>query len=98
MIYMKHQEHGNKHFPDSEQAEREAAGWVRWPRTPEQKRGVETKRYSDGSSATGTSLPDHSPAEQERSELEQQAAELGIKIDKRWGDKRLKAAIDDHRQ
>lgn len=81
MIYMKHPEHGNKHFPDSEQVTREAAGWVRWPRTPEQKRGE---------------VP--AAAEQDRGELEQQAAELGIKVDKRWGTARLKAAIDDHRQ
>lgn len=29
-----------------------------------------------------------------RAELEQKAAELGIKIDRRWGDKRLLDAID----
>lgn len=64
MIYMKHPEHGNKHFPDAQQAELEAAGWVRWPRTAEQKAGavVETKTYADGTVATGVvPLPAESP-------------------------------------
>jgi hypothetical protein len=41
MIYMKHSEHGNAHFDDALQAEKEAQGWVKWPRTPEQKAGIE---------------------------------------------------------
>lgn len=40
MIYMKHPELGNKHVPEAEQAGREAAGWVRWPRGKEQKASV----------------------------------------------------------
>lgn len=40
MIYMKHPEHGNAHFDDAVQAEKEAQGWVKWPRTPDQKYGV----------------------------------------------------------
>lgn len=39
MIYMKHSELGNAHFDDVLQAEKEAQGWVKWPRTPEQKSG-----------------------------------------------------------
>lgn len=33
------------------------------------------------------------PAEPTRAELEQKASELGIKVDARWGDKRLAEAI-----
>ena len=40
MIYMKHPVLGNRHVDDAEQAEREAAGWVRWPRTKAQKEGA----------------------------------------------------------
>lgn len=40
MIYMKHAERGNKHFPVSEEEARLAEGWVKWPRTKEQKAGV----------------------------------------------------------
>jgi hypothetical protein len=40
MIYMKHPELGNKHFDDAEQAEREAEGWVKWPRSKEAKFGA----------------------------------------------------------
>jgi hypothetical protein len=37
IIYMKHPTLGNEHCDESEQAARELAGWVRWPRSPEQK-------------------------------------------------------------
>ena len=37
MIYAKHPEHGNAYFPDVKRLEIEAAGWVVWPRTKEQK-------------------------------------------------------------
>ena len=37
---MKHSELGNAHFDDALQAEKEAQGWVKWPRTKEQKDGV----------------------------------------------------------
>ncbi len=37
MLYMKHHELGNAHVADAEQAQREADGWVRWPRTKAQK-------------------------------------------------------------
>lgn len=40
MIYMKHAEHGNAHFPDDQEAALVAAGWVKWPRTAEQKAGI----------------------------------------------------------
>jgi hypothetical protein len=40
IIYMKHPALGNKYFPAAEQTEREAAGWVKWPRTKAQKDGV----------------------------------------------------------
>lgn len=40
MIYMKHSEQGNAHFDDALQAEKEAQGWVKWPRTPDQKAGI----------------------------------------------------------
>lgn len=37
MIYAKHPELGNAYFPDAKRLEIEAAGWVVWPRTKEQK-------------------------------------------------------------
>jgi hypothetical protein len=40
MIYMKHPEHGNAHFPDEQEAALVADGWVKWPRTAEQKAGI----------------------------------------------------------
>ena len=40
MIYMKHAEHGNAHWPDDQEAALVAAGWVKWPRTAEQKAGI----------------------------------------------------------
>lgn len=61
MIYMKHPEHGNKHFPDAQQAELEAAGWVRWPRTAEQKAGVVVETKTGGSVATGVAPLAESP-------------------------------------
>ncbi len=39
-VYMKHPVMGNAHVPASQQTQREADGWVRWPRTPEQKLGI----------------------------------------------------------
>lgn len=47
MIYVKHPVLGNKHARESEQSELEAAGWVRWPRSKEQKAGV-TFTAADG--------------------------------------------------
>lgn len=38
-IYMKHPDMGNEHFAAERQAELEAQGWVRWPRTAAQKLG-----------------------------------------------------------
>ena len=40
MIYVKHPELGNKHVREAELPALVAAGWVRWPRTAEQKAGV----------------------------------------------------------
>ena len=40
MVYMKHHIFGNRHVPESEVADRRAAGWVKWPRSPEEKQGV----------------------------------------------------------
>lgn len=37
MAYVKHHEHGNKHVPDDEVESLQALGWVKWPRTKEQK-------------------------------------------------------------
>ena len=37
MAYLKHPELGNKHAPDSELEKLTAEGWVKWPRTKEQK-------------------------------------------------------------
>lgn len=42
MIYMKHSEHGNAYFDDALQAEKESEGWVKWPRTADQKAGIDT--------------------------------------------------------
>jgi len=40
MVYVKHPALGNEHIEESELAERLAAGWVRWPRTAEEKAGI----------------------------------------------------------
>jgi hypothetical protein len=40
MIYMKHATLGNQHFEDAEEKEKAEQGWVKWPRTAEQKNGV----------------------------------------------------------
>lgn len=37
MHYVKHAEHGNKHVTDDELPGLLADGWVKWPRTREQK-------------------------------------------------------------
>jgi hypothetical protein len=39
MAYVKHPEHGNKHVPDDQVEALVAQGWVKWPRTKEQKAG-----------------------------------------------------------
>jgi hypothetical protein len=73
MIYMKHATLGNEHFEDAEQAEREAEGWVRWPRTKEQKAAT-----SEPQSVVST-----------RAGLLADAEALEIKVDRRWSDARL---------
>ena len=45
MAFVKHPVHGNKHVADSELATLVAAGWVKWPRTQED------KAAGDGSAA-----------------------------------------------
>ena len=45
MAYLKHPIHGNKHVDDSEVAALVAAGWVKWPRTQDD------KALGDGSAA-----------------------------------------------
>ena len=45
MAYLKHPVHGNKHVDDSEVAALVAAGWVKWPRTQDD------KALGDGSAA-----------------------------------------------
>ncbi len=40
MAYVKHAALGNKHVKDEEVAKLEAEGWVKWPRTKEQKTGL----------------------------------------------------------
>jgi hypothetical protein len=40
MAYLKHPELGNKHVPDSEVDRLTSEGWVKWPRTKEQKAGI----------------------------------------------------------
>ena len=37
MVYVKHSELGNKHVSDEEAKKLVNEGWVRWPRTKEQK-------------------------------------------------------------
>ena len=86
-IYMKHPTEGNSHFPESDQAELEAKGWVRWPRTAEQKRGA---------SVVVDSVAPEAPAaiEVDRAALLIRARELGIKVDGRWRDERIAEAIE----
>ena len=45
MAFVKHPVHGNKHVDDSEVAALAAQGWVKWPRTQED------KAAGDGSAA-----------------------------------------------
>jgi len=40
MVYVKHPTLGNERIEESELAERLADGWVRWPRTAEEKAGI----------------------------------------------------------
>lgn len=84
-IYMKHAKFGNEHCDESEQAAREAAGWVRWPRTQEQKKvGV----------PSGPDVPSETkPRKQSRDELEETAQLLEMKVDGRWSNARLAEEI-----
>lgn len=84
MIYMKHAEHGNRHFEAGEQAAREADGWVRWPRTKEQKAGIQAKPAP---------VAEPVPATSTREDLERQARALGVAFRHRLGDKKLAEAI-----
>lgn len=83
----------------ADDAEREAAMAEGWHETAPAALAatIETKTYSNGTTVTGPGpLPDDPPpddAPPTRAELEQKAAELGIKFDGRWGDKRLADAI-----
>lgn len=81
-IYMKHAELGNEYFDESEQSQRESEGWVRWPRTAEQK----AAECAPVASPSASALP-------ERSALETTAKQLDINIDGRWSDKRLAEEI-----
>lgn len=45
MVLVKHPVHGNKHVDDSEVAALVAAGWVKWPRSADE------KALGDGSAA-----------------------------------------------
>lgn len=45
MVLVKHPVHGNKHVDDSEVTALVAAGWVKWPRTDDE------KALGDGSAA-----------------------------------------------
>jgi hypothetical protein len=40
MAYVKHASLGNRHVADSEADKLQAEGWVKWPRTKEQKAGA----------------------------------------------------------
>lgn len=37
MVLVKHPEHGNKHVTEEEALKLTSEGWVKWPRTTEQK-------------------------------------------------------------
>jgi hypothetical protein len=39
MVLVKHPEHGVRHVPDGEVAALVSAGWVKWPRSREEKEG-----------------------------------------------------------
>jgi hypothetical protein len=57
VIYMKHPELGNAHFPDAEQKKLEGEGWVRWPRTPEQKSAAPQAKPESSAVSLGTPAP-----------------------------------------
>lgn len=102
MIYMKHAEHGNAHFVEEEQAQREADGWVRWPRTREQKAGVVATKVLtaipagefvrlDAAADRVPPVPQVVPDTRET--LLAAAAAEGLKVDRRWSDARLAAEL-----
>jgi len=78
MIYMKHSEFGNGHFEDEEQGKLESQGWIRWPRTGNQKAGIVE---------TVTEVIT-------REQLESTAEAIGLKVDGRWSDARLIKEIE----
>jgi hypothetical protein len=75
MIYMKHKDHGNAHFPDGKQAELEAQGYVRWPRSKDVKVGI-VPPVMPSSASTRKAMLD-------------EADRRGLKVDGRWSDARL---------
>lgn len=94
---MKHPKLGNLHLQDSEQSEREAQGWVRWPRTAEQKAGLQPQAAAPVSAPKAPASDDSrepSPSNPpDRDECLRVAESLGVKVDRRWGDKRLRKEI-----
>ncbi len=47
MAYVKHPEHGNKHVPDEDVAALIEQGWVKWPRSVEEKASEAVEQAAD---------------------------------------------------
>ena len=88
MIYMKHKEHGNAQVADAEQAQREIDGWVRWPRTKDQKAGIFAAPAKAVTAKPIEPAESSKPATGRNSMLDE-AERRGLKVDGRWSDARL---------
>lgn len=91
MVYIKHAALGNKHVPEADWPTLQSQGWVKWPRTKEQKNAAPQPSVPAGVSPAqeAGAAPD---LESCRAELEAK----GIPYDKRWGLKRLQEALSEH--
>jgi hypothetical protein len=112
MVYVKHAVHGNKHVDESELTKLRAEGWVKWPRTPEEKNAAPLSSPPPVVSPEAGAAPDikqqfdsyradvekyRAPAAQSVEALRSVLEERGFQYDKRWGLKRLQEALDEHR-
>ncbi len=64
MAYMKHAALGNKHVKDEEVAKLEAEGWVKWPRTKEQKMARPIGFHRDSFALAAPPIAVHAPVVQ----------------------------------
>ena len=92
MIYMKHPVLGNRHFHEDQLTALLADGWVRWPRTLEQKNAA--PQTNQGSVVSPPwSAPEPDGAAPEIDALKAKLDELGIKYHHRAGIKKLQEPL-----